>query len=87
MIRDKFNATQSARFVTNSIPKRLKKSVKQANSVKHKETDTFGFQLFLHHPLGTVSLNHTVLLNAFLRLEWVGGGLVTNKVCDEEDVS
>ena len=38
VIRDKFNATQSARFATNSIPKRLKKSVKQGNSVKHKET-------------------------------------------------
>ena len=37
--------------------------------------------------LGTVSLNHTVLLIAFLRLEWVGGGPVTNKVCDEKDVS
>ena len=35
VIRDKFNATQSARFTTNSIPKRLKT---QGNSVKHKET-------------------------------------------------
>ena len=38
VIRDKFNATQSARFATNSIPKRLKNTVKQGNSVKHKET-------------------------------------------------
>ena len=38
VIRDKFNATQSARFATNSIPKRLRKCKTQGNIVKHKET-------------------------------------------------
>ena len=55
VIRDKFNATQSARFATNSILKRLKKCKTQGNRVKQCEiitvTDTCGFQVFLHHPL------------------------------------
>ena len=38
VIRDKFNATQSAQFATNSILKGLKRRKTQGNRVKQGET-------------------------------------------------